>query len=341
MKVNITADALNSALKEAAAEGAMKGILGYCAERALVSIDFNHFSNSSTVDALSTKVLERAGSPRSSPGTTMVGLLQPRQGPHPLPRQEGPVTLQAIQNDYALPQLAACCQFNPTYSQPKTLVILSEAKNPRISSASVSYPSAHYNPFNISDSVVSRARAILLSVRNPGSRVPRSKSEIWTSWTPDCSARSICRQLLARRNFLIRSPNATPNIRCHSSMVGLVFTLYLAHTLSCSRKVRSYEVPWERCPPILILPILIPLAGCSGATSNPALNMTGIWSVTTVSTQGQPPYGGLSGTAAVSQSGEGLGVNGATTFTAILGKHCCFADWHCADRDVHKFHTKS
>ncbi len=70
---------------------------------------------------------------------------------------------------------------------------------------------------------------------------------------------------------------------------------------------------------ILILPILISLAGCSGATSNPALNMAGTWSVTTVSTQGQPPYGGFSGTAAVSQSGEGLGVNGATTFTAILG----------------------
>lgn len=65
-----------------------------------------------------------------------------------------------------------------------------------------------YNPFKSSESEVPKARAILLSVRSPGSRVPRSKSEMWTSWTPDCSARSICRQPLARRNFLIRSPVA-------------------------------------------------------------------------------------------------------------------------------------
>ena len=65
-----------------------------------------------------------------------------------------------------------------------------------------------YNPFSSSESVVSRAEAILLRVRSPGSRAPRSKSEICTSWTPDCSARSICRQFRARRNFLIRSPVA-------------------------------------------------------------------------------------------------------------------------------------
>ncbi len=45
-------------------------------------------------------------------------------------------------------------------------------------------------------------------LRRPGSRVPRSKSEICTSWTPDCWARSICRQFQARSNFLIRSPVA-------------------------------------------------------------------------------------------------------------------------------------
>lgn len=65
-----------------------------------------------------------------------------------------------------------------------------------------------YNPLNSSEIEVPKARAILLSVRSPGSRVPRSKSEMWTSWTPDCSARSICLQPLARRNFLIRSPVA-------------------------------------------------------------------------------------------------------------------------------------
>ena len=65
-----------------------------------------------------------------------------------------------------------------------------------------------YNPFSNSESVVPRAEAILLRVRNPGSRVPRSRSEMWTSWTPECSARSICRQPLARRSFRMRSPVA-------------------------------------------------------------------------------------------------------------------------------------
>ncbi|BAT71697.1 glyceraldehyde 3-phosphate dehydrogenase [Thermosulfidibacter takaii ABI70S6] len=46
---------VNAALKEAA-EGELKGILGYC-EEPLVSIDFNGDSRSSIVDALSTKVI--------------------------------------------------------------------------------------------------------------------------------------------------------------------------------------------------------------------------------------------------------------------------------------------
>jgi glyceraldehyde 3-phosphate dehydrogenase len=52
-----TAEEINAALK-AAAEGPMKGILGYCPEP-LVSIDFNHCSNSSTVDADCTKVIDK------------------------------------------------------------------------------------------------------------------------------------------------------------------------------------------------------------------------------------------------------------------------------------------
>ena len=68
---------------------------------------------------------------------------------------------------------------------------------------------------------------------------------------------------------------------------------------------------------ILILPILISLTACSGAPSNPALNMVGNWTVTTVSTQG---HKGFSGTAAMSQTGPGLGVNGATTLTANIGQ---------------------
>jgi hypothetical protein len=42
----------------------------------------------------------------------------------------------------------------------------------------VKIKSPNHNPFNISASVVPRAKAILLSVRSPASRVPRSKSEI-------------------------------------------------------------------------------------------------------------------------------------------------------------------
>lgn len=51
-----TADEVNSAMKEAA-QGDLKGILAYC-EEPLVSIDFNGSTVSSTVDALSTMVIE-------------------------------------------------------------------------------------------------------------------------------------------------------------------------------------------------------------------------------------------------------------------------------------------
>ena len=52
----VTAEEINAALK-AAAEGSLQGILGYT-EEPLVSIDFNGCQNSSTVDALSTMVIE-------------------------------------------------------------------------------------------------------------------------------------------------------------------------------------------------------------------------------------------------------------------------------------------
>jgi glyceraldehyde 3-phosphate dehydrogenase len=51
-----TAEEINAALKEAA-EGPMKGILGY-EEEPLVSIDFKQDPRSSIVDALSTMVIE-------------------------------------------------------------------------------------------------------------------------------------------------------------------------------------------------------------------------------------------------------------------------------------------
>ena len=46
---------INNAIKKAA-EGSLKGILGF-EERSLVSIDFNHWSTSSTVASKETKVL--------------------------------------------------------------------------------------------------------------------------------------------------------------------------------------------------------------------------------------------------------------------------------------------
>ena len=52
----VTVEEINAALK-AAAEGSLQGILGYT-EEPLVSIDFNGCQNSSTVDALSTMVIE-------------------------------------------------------------------------------------------------------------------------------------------------------------------------------------------------------------------------------------------------------------------------------------------
>jgi glyceraldehyde 3-phosphate dehydrogenase len=55
-KRQTSAEEVNDAFK-AAAEGPMKGVLGYHVEP-LVSVDFNHDSHSSTVDLSATKVLE-------------------------------------------------------------------------------------------------------------------------------------------------------------------------------------------------------------------------------------------------------------------------------------------
>lgn len=52
---NATAEEINAALKKAA-EGELKGILGY-SELPLVSIDYNHCDKSSVIDALSTMVI--------------------------------------------------------------------------------------------------------------------------------------------------------------------------------------------------------------------------------------------------------------------------------------------
>ena len=55
MEKEVTVDEVNAAMK-AAAEGELKGVLGYNAEK-LVSIDFTHDSHSSTFDANGTKVM--------------------------------------------------------------------------------------------------------------------------------------------------------------------------------------------------------------------------------------------------------------------------------------------
>jgi glyceraldehyde 3-phosphate dehydrogenase len=55
-KEGVTKEAVNAAMK-AAAEGELKGILGYNTEP-LVSIDFNHNPASSTFDATQTQVVD-------------------------------------------------------------------------------------------------------------------------------------------------------------------------------------------------------------------------------------------------------------------------------------------
>jgi glyceraldehyde 3-phosphate dehydrogenase len=56
LKTEVTVEDVNRVLKEAA-EGPLKGILGY-SEEPLVSSDYNGNPASSTIDALSTMVLE-------------------------------------------------------------------------------------------------------------------------------------------------------------------------------------------------------------------------------------------------------------------------------------------
>lgn len=78
------------------------------------------------------------------------------------------------------------------------------------------------------------------------------------------------------------------------------------------------------CSLFLASGITLLLAGCSGSgapstggSSNSPLNMAGTWTVSTVSTQG---HGGSSGTATITQSGDGLGANGTTTIAAPIGQ---------------------
>lgn len=73
---------------------------------------------------------------------------------------------------------------------------------------------------------------------------------------------------------------------------------------------------------LLLASVLALLAvACSNNSSNSSsgasgMNMAGAWTATAVSSQGQ---GTVSGTANVAQSGLGLGTDGVTTFTAVVG----------------------
>jgi len=69
-----------------------------------------------------------------------------------------------------------------------------------------------------------------------------------------------------------------------------------------------------------LLLLAVACSGCSGASSNSSsnspMNMAGNWTLTATSTKGP---GTFSGTTDVTQSGQGIGTNGATTLTAVVG----------------------
>lgn len=74
---------------------------------------------------------------------------------------------------------------------------------------------------------------------------------------------------------------------------------------------------------LAIAGISLGLAACNSGTSNTsnnpsssALNLAGTWTVITTSTQG---HGSTSTTAALTQSGTGIGVDGSTTLSAPAG----------------------
>jgi hypothetical protein len=66
------------------------------------------------------------------------------------------------------------------------------------------------------------------------------------------------------------------------------------------------------------LALLAVACGSKGNSSsgNSALNLAGAWTITATSSEGK---GTVSGTANVAQSGQGLGTNGVTTLTAVVG----------------------
>jgi hypothetical protein len=68
---------------------------------------------------------------------------------------------------------------------------------------------------------------------------------------------------------------------------------------------------------LALLPVACSSSSSSSSSSgNSGMNMAGAWTVTAVSTEGK---GTVSGAANVEQSGQGLGTNGVTTLTAVVG----------------------
>jgi hypothetical protein len=67
---------------------------------------------------------------------------------------------------------------------------------------------------------------------------------------------------------------------------------------------------------VLAVGLTLFLSAC-GSTGNSALNLAGTWTITTVSTQG---HKGASGSLVVSQTGQGLGVNGSTALGGTVGQ---------------------
>jgi hypothetical protein len=83
------------------------------------------------------------------------------------------------------------------------------------------------------------------------------------------------------------------------------------------------RIPAARLGTLLTIGIALFLTACSGgggtsgSSSGGPLNLAGTWTATVTSTEGQ---GTFTGNAAVTQSGEGLGVNGSTTLSAPGGQ---------------------
>jgi hypothetical protein len=107
------------------------------------------------------------------------------------------------------------------------------------------------------------------------------------------------------------------DVSCQSLIMGLVFALDLARPLSGS-KGNSMGNNFRLSVLLLGSALaLLPVACSSNSSSgNSGMNLAGAWTVTAASSEGK---GTVSGAANLVQSGQGLGTNGLTTLTAVVG----------------------